>query len=330
MEQNQQTNNGDQNSGGQGGGNAPAFTMDSAFDVNLVDEPLRPQFVDRKIGKVGDVVKWALDAEARAGKAATIGADTKLDLTKYPPDYQNIFTAKKIETVQGLADLAVNAEKKIGTMSNNVLPKPEAGKMVDFFKTNAEIFNVPKAATEYQWKAPNMPEGMEFDTKIEQSFKEYAHKRSIPQEMFQDLADFGAQMRIDIFNDMKAHAIKETADLQVALKKEWGQDEAKNTEIAKFAARQLGLEGSVVDKVSGVMGAPALIKMLHTIGSKMQGSELITGDGKTDIGAKDHARSELARRQSDKGLEEAFTDRNHQAHKSELAERERLNRIIHE
>lgn len=128
---------------------------------------------------------------------------------------------------------------------------------------------------------------------------------------------------------IKAQGEKEQADLQVALKKDWAQDEAKNIEIAKFAGRQLGLEGAQIDKMDSEMGSPALMRMLYNAGIKMQGAELITGDGKTDIGAKDHARSELARRQSDKGLEEAFTDRNHQAHKSEMAERERLNKIIH-
>lgn len=311
----------------QGSNNAtPApFSLDTAFDMNAVPEADRTIFGDAKIEKIGDLVNYTRDLHGKATAAPQpFGFDSKLDLSKLDGDTQKMFGAKKIETVQGLIDMAVNGEKMIGSLGGKTMKPPEPGKLVDYFKSNAEQFKVPATADAYDWKKPDMPEGFEFDDAMEREFKTWAHERGLPSELFQDFGDFGSKMLIGLQQAQAAAVMKEVEVGQSALKQDWGNDFTKNVEIAQMAARQFGLGDDVIGKVNAEIGAPATIKLLHALGSKMDGASLITGDGASAATQKDQAQQKLDAMMGNPAL----TDSSHPQHATMVAEQERLLKIV--
>jgi len=322
------------NGGGNGGGDGAAaaaagFSLDTAFDVNAVPEQHRGMFQQRNVGKLGDLVNWAVDAETRAMAGGKIAPDAKLDITQFSPEYQKIFAAKKLETVQSLADSVFNGEKLIGSMGGKPLLAPEPGKLNDWMAKNAETLGVPKAAAEYQWNKPKLADGMEFDAALEERFRDFAHKRALPGEMFQDFADFGAEVITGFQSQAMAKVQQEATEMQAELTQSWGKDFARNREVAQFAARQLGLDGKIVDALARENGNAATLQLLHAVGAKMEGATLISGDGATVTGAKDQAKVELSRLETDAGFSKAFTDASHPGHRDAVEKHERLMKIIH-
>jgi hypothetical protein len=330
MPEGTQGNSGDAGAGGgNAGGNAGALTLDAPFDMGLIPEADRAVFGDAKFTKLGEVVNYAREASQRAAAGGKLTLDAKLDPALFAPDYQKIFGAKKIETVQALADMAVSGEKFIGSMGSKPLAAPEPGKLVDFFTANAEVFAVPKTPDQYEWNKPQMPDGFEFDDATDKAFREFAHKRGIPGELYQDMADFGAKLLIDRHTAMQNTVALEETAARDALKTEWGADAAKNTEVAQFAARQLGLDAALVDRVNAEIGAPGLIKLLHQVGAKMEGASMITGDGKSALTSKADAQAKLDAMQKDAATTAILADRTHAQHKNMVEQREQLMKIVH-
>lgn len=307
------------------GDNATAIGLDTAFDMGVIPEADRASFGDHKFTNVGDVVSYARDMTAKASAAATITPDSKLDMTGWDGDAIKMFNAKKIDTVGGLRDWAVNGEKLIGSFGQNPMMKPEPGKLVEYFKKHGDVFGVPKEPKDYAWDSrPQMPDGVEWDQKLEDRFRSFFHERGLPNEMFKDFADFGAQLQIDFINNARQQVDVEARETRDALRSEWGAQEARNIEVARFAARNLGLGADVIDKINSEIAAPNTIKLLHALGEKMEGASTISGNGSSLQTSKDIAQQKL------NNLDQAaLNDAAHANHAQVVAEQERLMAIIH-
>lgn len=73
-------------------------------------------------------------------------------------------------------------------------------------------------------------------------------------------------------------AAEETRQIE-KLDKEWGSNKAHNTDIASRAFRALGIDEDTADKIEGVLGYEATMKLMHKIGSGMGEARLLQ-DGK--------------------------------------------------
>lgn len=310
-------------------GGAAGFSLDAAFDLNVVPEAQRPLFAEAKLGKWSDVLNFAADAATRAKAPVAFSKDMKFDPGVFGPEAAKIFSAKKIETVEGLADLAINGQKRIGMLGDNPLPRPQAGKVGEWLASNAEALGKPAKPEDYAWNKPTMPEGMVFDEAKEAAFRKFAHERHLPGEMFQDFADFGANLLMQDAQNRQVELQVETDKARDELKKEWGNDYRQKQEVALFAARNLALPDDLIDKLSGENGGPHTLRLLAALGAKMEGASTINGDGTGAANTKAAAQQQLQARASNKDLEDAFQNGNHPQHAFEVQERERLNKIIH-
>lgn len=305
-----------------------ALTLDSAFDAAIVPEAHKSLFATRNIAKLGDLVTAYADAETRAAGQGKVAMSAKLDLNGLPADYQKIFAAKGIDTVQGMADWAVNGEKLIGSLGGKPMMAPEQGKLGEWMAKNADTLGVPKAAADYAWNKPKLGDGMEFDTDLEKEFRDFAHKRALPGEMFQDFADFGVKLVTGMQQKALAAVETQKQEAQAALKQQWGNSLPRNLEVAQFAARQMGLDGKVLDLMNAELGAPGLIDVMYKIGSQMAGANIITGDGTVVGSSAEKARAQLVAYESDANFTKALGDGTHPRHGWAVQEQERLMKII--
>jgi hypothetical protein len=304
----------------------PALTADTPFDASLVPEDGRAAF--GAVKTVGDLVKFGLEAHGRASATPQLGLDTAFDPNMFGADSAKVMAAKKITTLQGLHDWAMNGEKLHG-QADKFMPKPEPGKLTEFFKANKAAFGGLEKPEDYAWNKPELPEGISFDETAEKSFRQFAFDRSLPREMAQDMFDFGVKMMTGQAQIQMQKTMEERKQLQASLAKEWGGDAPKHVEMAQYAARQLGIDAALADQLNSEMSAPAMLKLFAQLGAKMEGAATITGDGKTLASTADQARADLSRREANPDMTKAFNDKNHPGHASELAEREKLNRLIY-
>jgi hypothetical protein len=309
--------------------NAGAFTLDLPFDSNLVPEAHRPMFTEAKLGKWSDVVNFAVDNATKAKATGQFNKDMKLDPAAFPSEYQNIFSAKKIETVGALADMAFNGEKLIGGLGDKTMAPPKAGKIGEWLAANADTLGKPAKAEEYAWNKPKLPDGMDFDVEKEAAFRKFAHDNHLPNDMFQTFADFGANLLIQEAAGQQAKVVKETTLAREELVKEWGNDFKKNQETALFAARNLNLSNDMIDKLSGENGGPHTLRLLASLGAKMDGAKVINGDGASVGIGKAAAQASLEALERDPVKSVALMDGGHVQHDAVVAEREGYLKQIH-
>jgi hypothetical protein len=312
-----------------GAGGGGAFSLDTAFDINMLPEAHRPLFADAKAGKWSDFVNFAADAATKAKSPAAFSKDMKLDPAAFPPEYGKIFAAKKIENVGALADMAFNGEKLIGGLGENTLARPQAGKLGEWMAANADVLGKPAKPEEYAWNKPKLPDGMDFDTEKEAAFRKFAHERNLPGEMFQDFADFGANLLIAEQASAQQKLVTETTKAKEELTKEWGKDFEQKREVAVFAARNLGLANDVIDKLSGEIGAPHTLRLLQSLGAKMDGASVINGDGTSMGVGKAAAAAKLEAFDRDPHKQQAFTDAGHALHSDMVEEYANLMKAVH-
>jgi hypothetical protein len=186
---------------------------------------------------------------------------------------------------------------------------------------NKAVFNVPAKPEDYQYKAPQMPEGFEWDKDLEAAGRKFAHERNLPPELFQEFGDFIAQAQIGAYQRMKSYAAEDETKMQADLKQQWGKDLDRNVEIAQFAGRELKLEPELLNKLNAEIGSPALVRLMHKIGQTMKGAEVITGDGAS--GSAQGAMAEIAQLESDPAFQKAFNDKNDPGHAAAVSRHEK-------
>ena len=116
-------------------------------------------------------------------------------------------------------------------------------------------------------------EDVEMDNGLIDSFKQFAHQKNMPKELFQDLVNFqidAAVAQSDAMNKAAEGAKQEAAE---ALKGEWKDGYDTNFKQSKETAEKLGiledLEGL------GLADHPNTIKMLHKISAQLSEDTLV-------------------------------------------------------
>src|SRR5690606_30055722 len=62
------------------------------------------------------------------------------------------------------------------------------------------------------------------------------------------------------------------------LKSEWGAAYEQNVNVAKRAAQTFGVDAETIDKMEKALGFAGVMRLFHTIGSKMGEDAFVTGD----------------------------------------------------
>ena len=102
----------------------------------------------------------------------------------------------------------------------------------------------------------------------------------------------------------RAEQDKQMKDLQTA----WGADFNKNTEIARQAARQFGLDNKeTLARLESALGSKALMELMHKIGSAIADPAFKgVGAGRNPVSAKAYTREEAAAKMKELQADKAF------------------------
>ena len=170
-----------------------------------------------------------------------------------------------------LSDKAWLENKKFATPADLV-------KAARSLESKLGIDKVPADAKGYEIP---VPEGQ--DPAFAGQFAETALKLGIPAPMAKGLAEW--------WNEQQAGAVEAAEAAQTArdiaergeLKKAWGADFAKNSEIIGRAAERFGFTAEHVAGLKATLGVKATAEKLFAIGKAM-GEDTLDGGGKRDLG----------------------------------------------
>jgi len=181
----------------------------------------------------------------------------------------------------------------------------------------------------------NIPEGMQADEKMQTWARDTFHRLGIS-------VDQGSKLS-DAFNEVNAAdaaAGKEShvADVQLGeakLQKEWGNGYEGQVRQGQAAIRALGMTTDMVDAVEVAIGYEATMKWAANLGSKL-GEDSFTlghpadgGNNDTFDMSPDKARARLQTLNADTEWLKALQTKNHPKHKTVMAERSELFKILY-
>lgn len=186
-----------------------------------------------------------------------------------------------------------NLEKLHGVPAERLLKLPES---MDTPEGRAifERLGAPKEAKEYGLEAPKGT-----DPKITETLTSAFHEAGITKTAAQKImaklvADQEARNAQALEN---AKAAVATGDL--ALKKDWGAAYEQNTNLAKEAARVLGMTEAQVNALGAGLGHEATMKLFHKLSGAVRESDFIGGRPPAGILAPEQAKSEIKNLRND-------------------------------
>jgi len=227
-----------------------------------------------------------------------------------------------------------NSEKLIGDPTKR-LPEPRLDSAEELAKwPGFEKLGTPKDAKDYQFKRPDMPEGVQYDEAAEQRFRAMAHKAHMPQFMFERIMNEEIAARtagaMQSVNDMKA----EQTRIETVLRQDLGAGYDTAIKQAGMAAKLLAEEagvdpGKAADYASAILGSEETTRMfLHL--AKMMGEGALQGAGDKGFASSvSDAKADIERLKLDGEFQKAYTDSGHPGHKDAVARMNRLNQIAY-
>lgn len=137
----------------------------------------------------------------------------------------------------------------------------------------------PEQPDGYKFDEPKLPEGIEYDAKAVQDFREFAHKHGLTQGQASAVHDLYHQMFSAGITEYEGVVAKQREEAETELKKEWGDKFDGNIELAKRALKQFGGDEVVafMDQ-SGLGNNPLIVKLFNRIGAAMSEDKLQSGD----------------------------------------------------
>ena len=218
---------------------------------------------------------------------------------------QNI---NKFGSAEELAKSHINAQRMIGA---DKIPMPQTDE--DWANVYGRLGR-PDEANNYEIK---MPEGMDINQDMQDSFKAFAHKEGYSQKQVQNLVDW--QLSNDSNSQEQSAQASEQAHQQASdsLKAEWGEAYDQNVNLAIRGASEFLSES---DKefmntalIDGVPAGehPALLKLFNNVAKGMMEPSEIEGIANEGL----QSPKEIEEERTALMANPAYFDRNHPEHK---------------
>lgn len=172
-----------------------------------------------------------------------------------------------------------NLEKTLGVPKERLLKLPEKADAPEW----NEIYNrlgKPEKADEY---AIPMPE-KGGDEAFAKWAKETFHGLNLTRTQGEQLAGKWNEYVGKMTQAQQAQQAAQVEKDVASLKTEWGAAHEQNVNIARRAAQTFGLQGEMVDRLEAAIGFGPLMKMLHTIGSKLGEDSFVGSESKGGAG----------------------------------------------
>ena len=211
-----------------------------------------------------------------------------------------------------LADIASNAEKRIGRGVDTIIDKPAKDQPYgDWARANAAALGLPDKEEGYAVKPPEFwPKDMPWDAALEAKGRALAFKNGMTPTAYQEFVGLQAQAMLDLDKASKEGFAKANSDMMADLNRDYGNQTGavitRAKQAAQFVAEKAGLSaeglGSISQLLSEKTGDAQTIRLFAAIGDLM-GEDAAVGFGKGGgLGTTPaEARSELARLRAPEG-----------------------------
>lgn len=270
-------------------------------------------------------------AAAGASDAGAAGGDAApwykpFNLEQKQVDYLNAKGAKNFGDVLKIAQ---DFEGVARQRTDAFIPKPDPAKLNEW--AGWEMLGWNKDPTKYTPAKPKVGEGQIFDETMFKGFVEDAHGLQLPADRVGALFEksFGRmQARIaEAATAQKTEQDNQAKALDGALRSKWGANYDANGTLAKRALKALGVDDKKADQLEKIIGAPALVEMFHTIGSKLPEDTLNEGFQQQGGLTPEQARSQRLALEAKPEWMAIFNDQRHPQNTEYVAERQRLIRL---
>lgn len=198
-----------------------------------------------------------------------------------------------------------NLEKLLGAPQNEVIRMPKEDDAAGWDGVYSRLGR-PATPADYKLETPKEGGNPEFTKFASEMF----HKQGLNEKQAKGLVDQWngyMQQQTEGLQTAAAAKLKTETD---ALRKEWGAAHDQNMNIAKRAAREFGVDPSVVDALEKSGGFAAVMKTFHNIGSRMGEANFVSGNqgGGQGIPTPEQARSQINALKADPGFSKKYIE----------------------
>jgi len=130
----------------------------------------------------------------------------------------------------------------------------------------------------YEFKKPDLPEGITYDENQEKEFRNTCHTLGLSKGQATGIYDNFHQYVIKSFQALDGKRKQIRNEAEIKLKADWGDKYTENVEISRRAAKALGGEEFItfMDQ-SGLGDNPIMVKTFHDIGTKILEDAILKG-----------------------------------------------------
>ena len=186
----------------------------------------------------------------------------------YGEGYKELVEKKGWDSPDKFLESYQNLERKLGSDIRIPDELTDDHKSMIFSKLGK-----PETPDGYEYQPP---EGMDIDQGLIDGFKQFAHQKNLPKDLFGDLINFEVEAAVAQQEAMEQAAEEVKQQAVEALRSEWKDNYDANFKSSKQTAEQLeileDLEGL------GLADHPGTIKMLHKISKKLSEDTLNPGN----------------------------------------------------
>lgn len=214
------------------------------------------------------------EEQATATGEAAQQAETQGWLTQLPKDMRDNEAFKGYSGIGELADafLDLHAQK-----DRVFVPGDEASDEEKQAYRNA--IGVPESDEGYKLVAPEMPEGVKYNTEIEKAFRAKAHELGLNGKQAKVMHEFWNQAQlanIRQFRDAQQEAYNKA---EAAFKKEWGEDvKAATSNVKKAMDRYADDDIRQFLTDTGLGSHPSFVRMVAKMGADLQDDTFVDDD----------------------------------------------------
>lgn len=178
---------------------------------------------------------------------------------------------------KGPADLLEsyrNMEKLMGAPKERILRLPEKDDDPAWNDIQARL-GKPESPDKYSFKVDPAVADEQFDKWAREAFHKAGFTDKQAAKFMEEFSGYAKARQATQLESIKTKLDTEATQL----KQEWGAAHDQNTNLAKRAAQELGISGEQIDQLEKVMGFAGVMKLFHSIGTKVGEAAFVSGSG---------------------------------------------------
>ena len=230
-------------------------------------------------------------------------------------------TFAKYQTVEALLGGFANVASLAGKKALAPLPadaSPEA--KAERAKLMAQLNNVPEKPEGYGFKRPDSIPEAQWSQAYADGVAGILHKHQISPEAAKELMEFDAKHAGEMLGKVQAGQAANAAAEAKALKEAWGDNYAKNVDLAVRGAKTLGM-----DPTDPIFANAKVVQMVAKFAGMVSEERLVQGESSANAGMDDRAKALDILNNPSNPLHKAYHDSGHPQHGEAVAARSRFN-----